>query len=261
MLGTVLVGYDGSESARDAVALGEILTERVPSDLVVARVQPQDDAVGGRSLAELQRAAALAGGRAEVVTGDSPSQGLRAASVEIGADLVIVGSCRGDGRRTVAGQVGLRLLEEAPCPVAVAPRRFARRYAPDVRTIGVGYDGSDEADEILQRAAGLAQELDAGLRVIAAIVNSSRRRLDERLAAVLASLPRPGRPASVLLDEVDAGIDLLVVGSGDLAPLQPALLGLVSTELGSRAPCPVLVIPREIAAHARSPFSTTTASG
>src|SRR5512134_3003798 len=136
MLETVVAGYDGSDSARDAVALGEILTEPVLTDLVVARVYPwapgrsPDD----RSISDLGQVARLVGGRPEVVISDFPVHGLQDLAAELGADLLVVGSCARDGRTTEPGDVGHRLLHGAPCPVAIAPRRFARRYAPDVRT-------------------------------------------------------------------------------------------------------------------------------
>ncbi len=257
MLGTVLVGYDGSDSARDAVALGEILTEHVRTDLVVARVFPwaPGKAPEDRALAELEEVARLAGGRVEVVAGEAPSSGLQDLAAESGAGLLIVGSCGGDDRRTVAGQVGLSLLQGAPCPVAVAPRGFARRYAPDIRLIAVGYDGSEEAGQALLGAGRLAKDLGAKLRVIAvpSVGLGSRRRLEESLPAALASLPpqvqpgavmRSGQPAAVLLEEADSGADLLLVGSSRHGPVHRALLGSVSTELVRQAPCPVVVVPR-----------------
>jgi nucleotide-binding universal stress UspA family protein len=256
--GTVVVGWDGSDSARDALALGEVLTEPVQADLIVARVYPwaPGEVPEKRSLAELEQAARSLGGRPEVAAGDTPATGLQDLAAELGADVLIIGSGGGDGaRRTVAGHVGLRLLHGAPCPVAIAPRGFALRYAPDIRTIALGYDDSDGAITVLRNGGRLARALGARLRVIAVAPGEDRARakLEDRLADGLASLPpeiessgvlRSGEPARVLLDEAQRGTDLLVVGSRRSGPRRRALLGSVSAELVQRAPCAVLVTPR-----------------
>jgi nucleotide-binding universal stress UspA family protein len=266
--GTVVVGYDGSDSARDALGLGEVLTEPVQADLIVARVYPWEpgEVPEERSLADLEQAARSLGGRPEVVAGDTPATGLQDLAAEVGAELLIVGSGGSDGaRRTVAGHVGLRLLHGAPCPVAIALRGFARRYAPDIRIIAVGYDGSDGASTVLRNGGRLAGALGAHLRVIAVAPGEDKARatLEDRLADGLASLPpeidssrvlRSGEPARVLLDEAERETDLLVVGSRRHGPPRRALLGSVSAELVQQAPCAVLVTPRGTVPAARIPL-------
>jgi nucleotide-binding universal stress UspA family protein len=228
MLETVVAGYDGSDSARDAVALGEILTEPVLTDLVVARVYPwaPGRSLDGRSVADLGQVAVLVGGRPEVVISDVPVHGLKDLAAELGADLLVVGSSARNGRTTEPGNVGQCLLHDAPCPVAIAPRRFARRYAPDVRTIAVADDRTEEAVAVLRDASRLAQSLRARLRVIA--------------VAAVGDAPRP---ADVLLEEAAGGADLLVLGSRLGGPPDRGRLGSVSTEVVRKCPCPVLVIP------------------
>ncbi|HKF79959.1 MAG TPA: hypothetical protein VKB17_03965 [Thermoleophilaceae bacterium] len=66
MLGTVVVGYDGRESARDALALGEILAEPVRADLIVARVyrwEPAEDRRTGPSPSSCKPPTPWAAGR------------------------------------------------------------------------------------------------------------------------------------------------------------------------------------------------------
>jgi nucleotide-binding universal stress UspA family protein len=235
-----------------------VLTEPVRTDLIVARVYPWDPSEAGEqpALAELDQAARSVGGRPSMVANDAAAPGLQDLAAELGADLLIVGSDSSDGvHRAAAGAVGLQLLRGSPCAVAIAPRGFARRYAPDIRTIAVGYDGSDEATGVLREAAELAQALHAGLRVITISPGEDRPpgELGDRLFGTLAALPaaiesrgvlRSGEPAAVLLDEAAREADLLAVGSRRHGPVRRALLGSVSAELVHQAPCPILVAPR-----------------
>ena len=79
------------------------------------------------------------------------------------ADLVVVGSSRrGALGRLLPGTTAERLLHDAPCPVAVAPRGYS---GGDIRRIGVAYDGSPEADAALRAAESLALEIGAALTV------------------------------------------------------------------------------------------------
>ncbi len=63
----------------------------------------------------------------------------------------------------LAGDVSRAVLHGAPCAVAVAPRDY-RRAAHPIRTIGVGFDDSREAQAALDLGATLARELEAQLR-------------------------------------------------------------------------------------------------
>jgi nucleotide-binding universal stress UspA family protein len=79
-------------------------------------------------------------------------------------------------------------------------------------------------------------------------VASFRTLLDEEVeplrAAGLVVQPHVeiGRPASILLERAHAGhADLIVVGSRGRGPIATMLLGSVSAEVATHAPCPVLV--------------------
>jgi nucleotide-binding universal stress UspA family protein len=285
-----LVGFDGSDSAHDALALGGVLTEASGATLTVAgvltweasflagRALPGSDGEGNELLAhirtELEAAARSVGGRARMLRSTSAAHGLHDLALDSEADLLVLGSSsRGTAGRVLAGGVGHRLLNGAPCGVVVAPIRYRRRYAPDVRVIGVGYDGSAEAQAALERAAALALQLQASLRLVgvtpvaeAGLVppwlvaddtrQLRRRLLDElegRLDAALARLPAElaatgsvvsGSPAGVLHDKAGLGFDLLALGSRGYGTLRSVLLGSVSSDLVSSAPCPVVVYPR-----------------
>jgi nucleotide-binding universal stress UspA family protein len=133
-----------------------------------------------------------------------------------------------------------------------------------MRTIIVGYDGSDPARRALERVADLARNGDA-VTVVSAVplrvnslgpvrpesaeVQESERELDEA-AAVLATrgifcrrFSEWGNPADVIIDEAnELDADLIVVGSTGKNVIERHVLGSVSSDLVHRAPCDVLVV-------------------
>ena len=142
----VVVGYDGSERARAALAATRDIAEPGATVTVVSAfwIPPEvkhyeffEDLVGGfRKGAEemLESAHAVfegsgldvrykaVDGRAEDVLADLAR--------ERDADLIVVGS-RGLGRmRAMIGSSVLGLLHEAPCPVLVIPLRDTRPSPP-----------------------------------------------------------------------------------------------------------------------------------
>jgi nucleotide-binding universal stress UspA family protein len=166
--------------------------------------------------------------------------------------------------------VGERLLNGAPCAVAVAPRGFARGEHFGLGIVGVGYDGSEESRLALHQATRLAARLDATLRLIAVVPPKPRERaaghappsredLDRRLQEAEELVARAasgggappgvetvlldGDPAATLADQ-GVELDLLVVGSRDYGPLLRTMLGGVAAKVIRTAPCPVLVVPR-----------------
>ena len=137
-LRSLLVAFDGSPEAREALHLGARLREELGGELVLVQAavavpglhaslqiagweraiaQEQDEAEKG-----LREAVAEVGGDAEhrVLVGDASSALVHAAE---GADLVIMGS-RGWGalRRVALGSTSDHLVHHAACPVIVVPR-------------------------------------------------------------------------------------------------------------------------------------------
>lgn len=51
-----------------------------------------------------------------------------------------------------------------------------------------------------------------------------------------------GYPATVILNEIKEGIDLVVMGTGGHGPLAGALIGSVTQRVLADAPCPVLIV-------------------
>lgn len=295
MFTNVIAGVDGYDGGRDAVALAKALCT---GQLILVNAYPADAVRSRASLAgyeELQRedaqraleAARLeAGVDADLVpVGDSsPAHALQRAAEERDADLVVVGSAHhGPVGRILLGDVGRTVLHGAPCPVAVAPKRF-RDGAP--RRIAVGFDGSAESRAALQIAQRLAIEHAAVLTLytvwetpsmpVVAVAGSAtyleqatsdaRRWAEELLADTLAQLPGTtaahllhGRP-SVELEKVADQHDLLIVGSRSWGPIRCVALGSTSYWLVHHAPCPVLVVPRPDDPADQAPVAPATAA-
>lgn len=182
MYRNIVVGYDGSDQGRDALALGALL--RADDGTVTAACVYPDAGPGrGRQLELAMREAATktgvqaradAGGEAgwletRPMPGHSPAHGLHNLAEQSGADLLVVGSSHRSGiGRTLAGSTGQRLLQGAPCPVTVAPKGFRDR-ASEPRVVGVAFDGSEEAGNALREGVGLARSLEATVRLVCVV--------------------------------------------------------------------------------------------
>lgn len=284
---TIVVGHGPSATAREAVALAAtfarpgarvIATEVCEFDPYVPRIGLAD---WHRYLLEdaEQRLDAVKEGAfregvevdLQVVTRASAARGLQEVAEDTGADLIVLGSShRGKLGRMLAGGTAESLLRGAPCAVAVAPRGFGSDGVPELRKIGVGYDGSPEAALALEAATDLARENGAELRVITIVTppaippvgttysigeaelglleEAAQQRLQEAIDRVgpgisVDGVCRMGGPLAALEEEAES-LDLLVVGSRGYGPVRRALLGSVSQALMRSVACPMLVTPR-----------------
>jgi nucleotide-binding universal stress UspA family protein len=288
----IIVGYDGSEQAEDALALGKLIADYSGAHLVVAGVFQFDPLWGGRDPAfqeaeadwarQIEEAARSVGGEPEAIPSSSAGRGLHELAEEIGADLIVVGSAHhGRAGQTLAGSVGLSLLHGSPCSVAIAPKGYSEEGDRRITEITLGFDGSDEARMALVDAVDLARASNALLKVVAvaeppivsygkgggpgqgwhALMDTIKEMMRERLVEAVESVPdevrvKPvlvsGEPAAALAETAIAESDLLMLGSRAYGPLRRVLLGSVSTPLVRSAPCPLIVHPRPGKTRVRS---------
>lgn len=144
------------------------------------------------------------------------------------------------------------------------------------KRILVGLDGSSHGLRTAETAAVLAARLGAELHLLTVtkpadvslevqgyleaenLLGEPRYVLDEETQALvekakaiaaqnkvqkIRSVVREGRPAAVLIDYAkDHKMDLLVVGSRGVGPLEAALLGSVSQKVSQLAGCSVLIV-------------------
>jgi Universal stress protein family len=107
----------------------------------------------------------------------------------------------------------------------------------------VGVDGSERSHDALALAARLAE-------------SGQSISLEERTREAIDSLPDGDRVDGQVLDgdvasqfiAASAELDLLVLGPRGYGPVRSVLLGSVSRALGRPAACPVVVVPRGLAA-------------
>ncbi|HEY7622656.1 MAG TPA: universal stress protein [Solirubrobacteraceae bacterium] len=283
MFTTIVVGIDGREGGRDALALGERLRRLFGGELVAVHAYPYDfflsrastpdfeSALHGNAQGliadELERAGVTA--HTMALPDGSPGRALHMAAKWHESDLIVVGSDhRGPVGRVLAGDVTAGTLHGARCPVVVAPCRYAE-HGGDIRTIGVGYDGSRESHAAARLAAELTTAIGARLRVIlvlesptpggeglgydraweeraAATRREAQRRLDdllEELGDIATGEVVIGSPVRELCYAAN-DFDLLVTGSRGYGPVRRVMLGSTSSQLTHQAPCPVLVLTR-----------------
>jgi nucleotide-binding universal stress UspA family protein len=264
-LSVLVVGDSGREERGDAIALAEVLAPLLGADLVRVRVVTQRQQAD-----EPARAAELTSPEAsvpEIIASGSPARVLHELAESRHAAMLVLGSSHRAGLgRILPGGVGGRLLQGGPCPIAVAPRGFAKQAPGEPRVIGVAFDHSPESHGALKLAARLAEAASAALRVTSVYegpppqpertspgVPTAYEHVQEALRNAVRPLPRElraeprfrsGDPARTLVAESELGLDLLVMGSRGYGPLRSVLLGGVSEAVVRAAACPVILIPR-----------------
>ena len=220
----VIVGADGRDGGRDALALAKTLcsgrmtlVSAYPADPTPSRASfaHYDQYLREDSEHALEQARLEAGVEADLLAvGDpSPARALHRAAEELGADLIVIGSAHhGPIGRLFLGDVARGVLHDAPCPVAVAPKSL---QAASPRRIAVGYDGEAEAREALDLGSRLASDHGAALTVLVAwddppvpiaegayvdmqsVQEELQKRAEKTLADALAELP-PSTAGEVL---------------------------------------------------------------
>lgn len=275
----ILLGYDGSEGAEDAVELCRAIA---PDDASVFVVDVLPNPAAPSEMFRLLTSAdfpmpddyfapvesRLPGRRIDTLTyvGGSPARVLESVAGEVAIDLIVVGSPhRGTIGRIVLGSVGQALLHGSPVPVATAPSGYASRPQDGLTAIAVAYDGGEEAKAALAYAESIARSADARLEVLTverpanpvggaiALTMSLPENVDEIQREALQELDPSielrrrtlnGETAEALAEACEKDVGLLVVGSRGYGTIDRVLLGSTSTALIHRAPCPVIVVPR-----------------
>jgi nucleotide-binding universal stress UspA family protein len=282
----VLVGYDGSEPACDALALARRLVDPDDGELVVARIDPMrsfrlphghrpapaadvleraiDQVDDGVRVRAVERAAA------------SAARGLTELAEAEGADLLVIGAHhQGPDGRASPGPTSSRLLQGAPCAVAIAP--LGDREADRFHHVGVAFDGSPEANAALEAAYALAARDGAAVSLYLAVGNTKTAYAGAEVDAVLQAErahgqelldraadaapagvnPRTvllhGEPGAEIAQETDGIVDILFAGSRAYGPFHRVLAGSVSEALLRAATEPVIILPRAGVAVERMP--------
>jgi nucleotide-binding universal stress UspA family protein len=279
MFSKVVIGVDGREGGRDAIALAKQLGP--DADMILAHAYgaglmpgrgaamllgaEREDAE--RLLKHERKAAGLAADLVPIAE-HAVGRALHELADTVGADLLVVGS----SRRALLGRIMIgddtrASLNGAPCAVAIAPRGYAQAAHP-LLTLGVGYDGSPESVGALAVARELAARNRAKIKALwvvslpqveedapipadwpqaidKLVEECSQRLTDLGGVEARAIYGGPREELARFGDEVD----LLIVGSRGYGPTGRLLHGTVSGYLLGHAHCPLLVLPRGARRH------------
>ncbi|MGZ4184727.1 MAG: universal stress protein [Solirubrobacteraceae bacterium] len=275
MFDNVIVGVNGLEGGRDAIALAvELLSPggrltfafiyHVDPPMWLGLGAGYDEARREQALETLEKAAhdMEVDARLCRVGSTSVGRGLHELAEYEAADLVVVGSSRrGLVGRVLLGDDTRAALNGAPCPIAIAPAGYAEQ--PHLlREIGVGYNGSPESEQALIVARAIANEHRARLSAFEAVsipaiaLSAGPAPVDEWMQELLDDALRrvsalgdvePHAVYGQACEELamfSASVDLLVVGSRGYGPVGRLIHGGTSQELARVARCPLLVLTR-----------------
>jgi len=262
MFSKVIVGFDGSEQARDALALGAALTAR-DGELIVccvhrlkalsARVDPAAPHLDREEAEQcIEEASQLLDGpltvRPLLLSGVGAAMVLRHTAEQQHADLLVLGSShRGTVGRVLVGSVTEETLHGAPCPVAVAPVGLNRSLKdPRIANIAVAYDDAVQAGGALRFAGALAAETGAHLQVIV-IANTATPRVLGSTAGLAYSATIESR-VQMAADGVAAAIASL---PGELTVSSDVRKGLPPEEILRRSHGVDLLV---LGSHGRGPL-------
>jgi nucleotide-binding universal stress UspA family protein len=283
MTGPVIVGFDGSAAAHDAVGYGarEALLRGGELHLVHAfswpliyppfgaKYDPHDHGprsamldVVSQTARETERAHPGLSVRSRIVDG-SPGGVLVTASGD--AELLVVGH-RGTGGFTglLAGSVSMQAAGHAHCPVVIVRGTARSADAPIV----LGVDGSPGARAAADAAFAQARRRGTELLIVhhppphtgraesAAGHSPSLTAVDQLEARMRDSADRyrdvkwrtevrGGDSAATALMAAadDCGAGLIVVGSRGVGGVRAMVMGSTSRTLIEHAPCPVMAVP------------------
>jgi nucleotide-binding universal stress UspA family protein len=193
----------------------------------------------------------------------APHRMLLETAEDLAADLIVVGSSETPGRM-LQGTTADRVLRKATCPVWVI--RSPSRLPP--RRILAPVDLSPLSEECLRRGLGLIDRWQGRQLDLEALFVLTHEEIEsstqftpnqiERLAAEelesfcgrlergesIRRKVRIGEIRDEILHEIgEEPTDLLVVGTHGRSGFERFLLGSVASDMASRAPCSVLVIP------------------
>jgi nucleotide-binding universal stress UspA family protein len=193
--GPVVVGFDGTASGEDALALARWFSRVLGVPPVVAVVHPSPAAISparvdaewvadrhrlAEQLVDEARKVLPAGGETggspeyRIVASSSAPHGLHDLAEEVDAAVIVVGSrAEGPAERLFAGSTADRLLSGSPCPVAVAPSGVRNRQPGALTRIGVAYVETPEAAVALDVATRLALRVSAALRLYTVVADEA----------------------------------------------------------------------------------------
>jgi nucleotide-binding universal stress UspA family protein len=275
MFDNVMIGIDGEQGGRDAVALARQLASD-DANFTLAHVHGEypvtfkgsaiasSFVVDERQHAQemLTQTAKAAGIEASLamIGSTSVGGGLHELAEQHNADLLVVGSTRrGLLGRVLVGDDTRAALNGAPCAVAIAPAGYADGAEPLTR-IGVAFDDSAESRHALAVARKLGSRFGAKLSACDVLVTPGYMYLGLIPSGVCSNEDFADRFEAGLLEDVElharyglpadelgaysGSVELLVAGSRGYGPVGRLMHGSTTAHLTRTCHCPLLVLTR-----------------
>jgi nucleotide-binding universal stress UspA family protein len=267
MFDNVLVGVDGRQGGRDAIALAMALSAPAARMTLVhvddTEITDGPDRTGdSRKMLSDERARTAVDASILAVPGSSVGEALHQLAARRQYDLLVVGACHlsAIGRR-VAPDHTSQSLKDARCAVAVAPQAYAG--VSGISRVGDGWDGSPEAAQALHAARTIATRTGATIEPLVVLPVQSRpygQPIQHRWSDVAEQLTAEDRARLDGMGDIEGqvgygspgkqlacfseGLDLLIVGSRNSGLAGRLLTGSTSHYLTRHARCALLVFPR-----------------
>src|SRR4051794_30227355 len=182
----VIIGFDGSPAGFDALALGRQLARSSGASTTVVCVHPYQaltaNVMVGDGAVELscRRAAELVLDAARRALDDvpdvsfrtkaetSPARALHEIALEAAAAVIVVGAThRTSVGRVLPGTTADRVIQHAPCAIAVAPAGYADRSPSSAgAVVGAAVDGGNQTERVARIAADIARSANAKLLLL-----------------------------------------------------------------------------------------------
>jgi nucleotide-binding universal stress UspA family protein len=228
MTDKIVVAYDGTPHAGDAVALARLLAEATDGQLALAHVHRADRAPspsqappsgrqeflrseGERLLSQADELLGDTDAERHAVASTTTATGLRTLAESEGAAVIVFGSAHdGPMGRVHPGSAARRLLQNARCAVAFAPSGFSERADTRLTPIAAVHD--DDEHSAVRTARTLAEAV-----------------------------------GGAVSDEPAGTVGLLIIGARPSAERGRVMTDGTAERLIQSATAPVLVLPRGVA--------------
>lgn len=289
----ILVGVDGSNQSDHAFSKALSITGECRATLIIGHVLdirnfPNEhmlyagelwDEWKGKAdamLARYKEQAEAAGIKTEIAfaSGNPRIQVAKTLTKEHGADLLIT-SATGRNRmeRFFTGSVAEASIRHAPCDYLMV--KDYETASPYYKTILVGVDGSDQAEDALSEAAWLAKQYEAALTIVHVepigiytggamaaaplsyednhrleaerMLTSYKQKAKESGVSTVKTEYVHGNPRAKLSTDLPESLqaDLLVCGATGTNTVTRLMIGSVAEAAMRHAPCDVLMVKRD----------------
>jgi nucleotide-binding universal stress UspA family protein/nitrite reductase/ring-hydroxylating ferredoxin subunit len=244
----ILVGTDGSDTARRAEAAARRLATAFGAELVVAHAMespPKGPVPSVERAAEQARAEGL-----QVVTAvpkGKPADALVELADRRGVDLVVLGDVGMTGARRFLGSVPNTVSHRAPCDILIVRTGDPGEHGAYRRAV-VATDGSPTADRAVRKGVEFTRGVGAETILVYVghpvtgrnVLGDTIRQLDGE--GDLRPLVMPGDPvAGIVKAAQQEEADLVVVGSRGMTGSLLESIGAVPNKVSHRSPTDVYI--------------------